>query len=141
MIAIGDGIAASTTANWRSGSFSPLAPGGQNVNKVASAVQLRFDARRSKSLPEDVRDRLERLAGGRLTNDGVIVITAARFSSQERNRADARARLAELIRRATIKPKPRRPTRVPAAARRERLAAKARRGRIKAARGRPEPGD
>ena len=140
MIAVGDGIAIDDN-ELEERFILASGPGGQNVNKVASAVQLRFDARRSKSLPEDVRDRLERLAGGRLTNDGVIVITAARFSSQERNRADARARLAELIRRATIKPKPRRPTRVPAAARRERLEAKARRGRIKAARGRPEPGD
>jgi ribosome-associated protein len=116
-------------------------PGGQNVNKVASAVQLRFDVRGSKNLPDDVRQRLERLAGGRLTSEGVIVITAARFASQERNRADARARLTELIRRAAVKPKPRRPTRVPTAARRERLEAKARRSRVKTARGRPGPDD
>ncbi|HXQ47069.1 MAG TPA: aminoacyl-tRNA hydrolase, partial [Caulobacteraceae bacterium] len=83
----------------------------------------------------------ERLAGGRLTSEGVIVITAARFASQERNRADARARLTELIRRAAVKPKPRRPTRVPTAARRERLEAKARRSRVKTARGRPGPDD
>ncbi|HXQ11068.1 MAG TPA: alternative ribosome rescue aminoacyl-tRNA hydrolase ArfB [Caulobacteraceae bacterium] len=140
MIAVGDGIAIDEK-ELEERFILASGPGGQNVNKVASAVQLRFDARRSKSLPDDVRHRLERLAGGRLTNDGVIVITAARFSSQERNRADARARLAELIRRATIKPKPRRPTRVPAAAKRERLQAKMRRGRIKAARGRPGPDD
>jgi ribosome-associated protein len=136
VIAIGDGIAIDEK-ELEERFILASGPGGQNVNKVASAVQLRFDARGSKSLPDDVRHRLERLAGGRLTNDGVIVITAARFASQERNRADARARLAELIRRATIKPKPRRPTRVPAAAKRERLQAKARRSRIKAARGRP----
>jgi ribosome-associated protein len=114
-------------------------PGGQNVNKVASAVQLRFDARRSPSLPADVRARLERLAGGRLTGDGVIVITAARFASQERNRADARARLAELIRRAAVPPKVRRPTRPTPASRRARLEAKARRASQKALRARPGP--
>jgi ribosome-associated protein len=112
-------------------------PGGQNVNKVASAVQLRFDVRRSPNLPNDVRHRLERLAGGRLTTDGVIVITAARFASQERNRADARQRLAELILRAAVKPKVRRATRPPAAARRQRLEGKLRRGQVKAARGKP----
>src|SRR5262252_940309 len=86
-------------------------PGGQNVNKVASAVQLRFDARRSPSLPDDVRARLEGLAGSRLTKDGVIVITAQRHRTQERNRDDALARLIDLIRRAAIPPVPRRPTR------------------------------
>src|SRR5579864_6503790 len=79
-------------------------PGGQNVNKVASAVQLRFDARGSPSLPEPVRRRLERLAGNRVTQDGVLVITARRFRSQERNRADALARLVALIRRAAAPP-------------------------------------
>jgi ribosome-associated protein len=112
-------------------------PGGQNVNKVASAVQLRFDVRRSPSLAGDVRQRLERLAGGRLTTDGVIVITAARFASQERNRADARQRLIALIERAAIRPKVRRATRPPAAARRQRLEGKLRRGQVKAARGKP----
>src|SRR5215217_3661254 len=86
-------------------------PGGQNVNKVASAVQLRFDVRRSPSLPEDVRVRLERLAGRRLTADGVIVITAQRHRTQERNREDALERLVGLIREATERPKPRRATR------------------------------
>jgi ribosome-associated protein len=136
VIAIGDGIAIDEK-ELEERFILASGPGGQNVNKVASAVQLRFDARGSKSLPDDVRQRLERLAGGRLTSDGVIVITAARFASQERNRADARARLAELIGRAAVKPKPRRPTRVPTAARRERLEAKARRSRVKTARGRP----
>ena len=86
-------------------------PGGQNVNKVATAVQLRFDARGSPSLPDAVRLRLERLAGSRLTKDGVIVIFADRFRTQERNRADALDRLIHLIRRAAEVPKPRRPTR------------------------------
>ena len=106
-------------------------PGGQNVNKVASAVQLRFDVRRSPSLPEPVRTRLERLGGHRVSQDGVLVITAQRFRSQERNRADALARLVALIRRAATPPTPRRPTRPSAAARERRLAAKARRARLK----------
>ena len=80
-------------------------PGGQNVNKVSTAVQLRFDVRRSRSLPDDVRQRLEQLAGRRLTNEGVIVITANRFRSQARNREDARARLVALIREAAVPPK------------------------------------
>jgi ribosome-associated protein len=112
-------------------------PGGQNVNKTSSAVQLRFDARRSPSLPDDVSARLQRLAGSRLTGDGVIVITAARFSSQERNRADARQRLVELIQRAAVRPTVRRATRPSAAARRERVDAKTRRGEIKSRRGKP----
>ena len=81
-------------------------PGGQNVNKVATAVQLRFDVRGSPSLPQDVRERLERLAGRRLTADGVLVITAARFRTQARNRQDARERLLDLIRRAAEPPPP-----------------------------------
>src|SRR2546421_1545751 len=85
-------------------------PGGQNVNKLASAVQLRFDARRSPSLPHDVRLRLERLAGRRLTNDGIVVITAQRHRTQERNRQDALDRLIELMRRAAIAPTPRKST-------------------------------
>src|SRR6202162_5142609 len=83
-------------------------PGGQNVNKLATAVQLRFDVRRSPSLPDDVRARLERLAGRRLTNDGVLVITAQSHRTQERNRADALDRLIELIRQAAVRPGPRR---------------------------------
>jgi ribosome-associated protein len=106
-------------------------PGGQNVNKVASAVQLRFDAHGSPSLPESVKARLVRLAGQRATQDGVIVITAQRFRSQERNRQDAFERLVALIRRAAEPPKPRRKTRPSAAQREERLAAKARRGTLK----------
>jgi ribosome-associated protein len=84
-------------------------PGGQNVNKVASAVQLRFDARRA-GLPFDLHARLEALAGSRLTKDGVIVITARQFRDQQRNRADARARLVELLRAASVVPKKRKPT-------------------------------
>lgn len=106
-------------------------PGGQNVNKVASATQLRFDVRRSPSLPEPVRARLERLAGSRLTTDGVLVITAQRFRSQERNREDARGRLVALIRRAAEPPRPRRKTRPGAAQREARLAAKSRRAAVK----------
>lgn len=106
-------------------------PGGQNVNKLASAAQLRFDLRGSASLPEAVKARLARLAGHRLTQDGVIVITAQRFRSQERNRDDALARLVALIRRAAEPPKPRRATRPSAAQRQARLAAKARRGAVK----------
>jgi ribosome-associated protein len=112
-------------------------PGGQNVNKVASAAQLRFDARHSPSLPEAVRTRLERLAGSRLTTDGVLVITARRFRSQERNRADARDRLIALIRRAAEPPRPRRKTRPGTAQREERLATKARRATVKQQRRKP----
>lgn len=110
-------------------------PGGQNVNKVSSAVQLRFDARRSRALPDDVAVRLMRLAGAKLTQDGVIVITAQRHRDQARNRADALDRLIELIRAAVPRPVVRRPTRPTAAAQQRRLAGKARRAGIKAMRG------
>ena len=106
-------------------------PGGQNVNKVASAVQLRFDVRRSPSLPQDVRGRLERLAGSRLTRDGVIVITAQRYRAQARNREDALARLLDLIRRAAHPPLRRRATKPPAAAREHRIESKKRRAGVK----------
>jgi ribosome-associated protein len=106
-------------------------PGGQNVNKLASAVQLRFDARRSPSLPDDVRTRLERLAGRRLTRDGVIVITAQRHRTQERNRQDALDRLVELIRQAAVPPVPCRATRPTAGSRERRLESKKRRASIK----------
>ena len=106
-------------------------PGGQNVNKVASAVQLRFHIRRSRSLPEAVRTRLEQLGGHRVSQDGVLVITAQRFRSQERNRSDALSRLVALIRRAATPPRPRRRTVPSAAARERRLAAKTRRARLK----------
>jgi len=114
-------------------------PGGQNVNKVATAVQLRFDVRRSPSLPPAVRARLERLAGRRLTREGVLVITARRHRSQERNRDDARARLVELIRRAAVPPTPRRPTRPSAGARERRLESKGKRAELKRQRRAPEP--
>ena len=106
-------------------------PGGQNVNKVSSAVQLRFDARRSPSLPNDVAIRLMRLAGSRLTKEGVIVIVAQEYRDQSRNRAEARERLADLIRQAAVKPTPRRKTKVPKAAKRQRVDEKKRRGGIK----------
>src|SRR5690349_25111238 len=109
MIAITDTLALDDTEISES-FIRASGPGGQNVNKVASAVQLRFDARRSPSLPPEVRERVERLAGQRLTQDGVIVITAQRFRSQERNRQDALARLVALLRRAATPPRPRRPT-------------------------------
>ena len=100
-------------------------PGGQNVNKVATAVQLRFDTRRSPSLPEDVRARLVKLAGRKLTQEGVLVITAQRYRTQERNRQDALERLVALLRRAAVRPAPRRPTKPTANARRRRLEAEA----------------
>jgi ribosome-associated protein len=106
-------------------------PGGQNVNKLSTAVQLRFDVRRSPSLSGDVRARLERLAGGRLTRDGTLVITAQRHRTQARNRADALDRLVELIRQAAVAPLKRRPTRPTAASRERRIDGKKRRGGIK----------
>ncbi|HYB09317.1 MAG TPA: alternative ribosome rescue aminoacyl-tRNA hydrolase ArfB [Alphaproteobacteria bacterium] len=106
-------------------------PGGQNVNKVATAVELRFDVRRSPSLPPGVRARLERLAGRRLTQHGVLIITAQRHRTQARNRDEAMAKLIELIRRAEKPPTPRRPTKPTAAARRRRLDGKIRRGATK----------
>ncbi len=106
-------------------------PGGQNVNKVETAVQLRFDVRNSPSLPDYVKEKLERIAGRRMTNDGVLVITAQRFRSQDRNREDAVERLVELIRQATERPKARRPTRPTLASKKRRLEAKGRRSDIK----------
>ncbi|THD48592.1 MAG: aminoacyl-tRNA hydrolase [Bradyrhizobium sp.] len=113
-------------------------PGGQNVNKVASAVELRFDARRSPSLPADVAVKLMKLAGSRLTLEGVIVIFAQRFSSQPRNREDARERLAALIVKAQERDKPRRATRPTKASKTRRLDEKSRRGAIKSLRGKAE---
>jgi ribosome-associated protein len=110
-------------------------PGGQNVNKLATAVQLRFDVRHSPSLPHEVRARLERLAGRRLTRDGVLVITAQRHRTQERNRDDALTRLVELIRAAAVRPTPRRATRPTLGSKVRRLEGKKRRGGIKALRG------
>jgi ribosome-associated protein len=116
-------------------------PGGQNVNKIASAVQLRFDVRHSLSLPDSVRMRLERLAGHRLTRDGVLVITAQRHRTQERNRADARERLCELIREAATPPVPRRPTRPTRASKERRIETKKRRATIKGLRRAKPPQD
>jgi ribosome-associated protein len=106
-------------------------PGGQNVNKVSSAVQLRFDARQSPSLPNDVALRLMRLAGKRLTKEGVIVIVAQAHRDQTRNRAEARERLFALIRQAAVRPKTRRATKVPKAQKRQRLEGKRHRSDIK----------
>jgi len=110
-------------------------PGGQNVNKVATAVQLRFNAAGSPSLPDDVRDRLARLAGRRMTEGGVLIIDARRFRTQERNRQDAIERLAALIRKACEKPKPRRPTKPTASSRQRRLETKRIRSEAKRRRG------
>ena len=106
-------------------------PGGQNVNKVATAVQLRFDVGNSSSLPDDVRERLIRLAGRRVTEGGVLIIDARRFRTQERNRQDAMDRLLQLIRKATEKPKPRRKTRPTVASKMRRLETKRTRGKTK----------
>lgn len=109
-------------------------PGGQHVNTTSTAVQLRFDVRRSPSLPEDVRHRLERLAGRRLTRDGVLVLVAQGHRSQLRNREEALARLIELIREATHKPAPRVKTKVSRAAKRRRVDDKKRHGTVKSLR-------
>ncbi len=106
-------------------------PGGQNVNKLATAVQLRFDVRHSPSLPDDVRARLERLAGSRLTRDGVLVIAAQRHRTQARNREDALDRLIALIRQAAVVPVKRRPTAPTKASRERRIENKKRRAGIK----------
>jgi ribosome-associated protein len=106
-------------------------PGGQNVNKVSTAVQLRFDARGSESLSPEVYYRLKKLAGKRLTEDGVLIIQARRFRSQEKNRQDALDRLVALIRKAAQKPKPRKKTRPTRASKERKLAAKQLRGRLK----------
>jgi ribosome-associated protein len=106
-------------------------PGGQNVNKVATAVQLRFDAAHSPSLPEEVRQRLIDLAGKRVTGEGVLIIDARRFRSQELNRQDAIDRLVTLIRKATEKPEPRHRTKPPFASKEQRMDTKRRRGEIK----------
>ena len=116
-------------------------PGGQNVNKLSTAVQLRFDVRHSPSLPDDVSARLQRLAGKRLTREGVLVITAQRHRTQERNRQDARERLFELIRQAAVVPVKRRPTRPTKASRQRRLDSKKLRARTKGLRQARPPTD
>ena len=110
-------------------------PGGQNVNKVETAVQLRFDVANSPSLPDPVKARLKARAGRRMTQDGILVIMAQRFRSQERNREDARNRLVELIRDASVAPARRVPTRPTLGSKKRRLEAKAKRGEIKTLRG------
>ncbi len=111
-------------------------PGGQNVNKVSTAVELRFDLRASTSIPDYARDKLKRLAGRRLTIDGIIVIQADRFRSQEQNRADARSRLIELIEASLERPKLRIKTKASRGAREERIKAKTVRGKVKKMRSR-----
>lgn len=111
-------------------------PGGQNVNKVSTAVELRFEAARSPNLPEAVKRRLQRLAGRRWTKDGAVVIQVEETRSQARNREIARERLVELIRKATVKPKRRIPTKPTLGSKRRRLKAKKERGEKKALRGR-----
>jgi ribosome-associated protein len=111
-------------------------PGGQNVNKVSTAVELRFDVRASPSLPDNVSARLQRLAGSRLTDDGVLIIRAERFRTQERNREDARERLFELIRKACVTPKRRIPTKPSRAAKKKRADDKTKRSRVKQLRSR-----
>ena len=106
-------------------------PGGQNVNKVSTAVQLRFDVGNSPSLPGDVRTRLIRLAGRRITQDGILLIEARQHRTQERNREDAVARLVELIRQATLRPKPRKKTKPSRAAKEKRIEGKKQRGKVK----------
>lgn len=105
-------------------------PGGQNVNKVATAVQLRFDVMNS-SLPEELKTRLIHLAGGRITNESILIIEAKRFRTQEQNRTDAIRRFVELVRKAAAKPKPRKKTKPTQASREERLKEKKRRGELK----------
>jgi ribosome-associated protein len=116
-------------------------PGGQNVNKVSTAVQLRFDVRRSRSLPEAIRARLVNLAGNRMTSDGILVITAERFRSQARNREDARERLLTMIRKAAAPLRSRRPTRLPPAAKKRRQERKRQRSSIKLLRRAPAADD
>ncbi len=109
-------------------------PGGQNVNKVATAVQLRFDVANTTSLPDEVRERLVRLAGKRMTEAGILIITARRFRTQEKNRRDAVDRLVNLIRKATETPKPRIKTKIPPGVNERRLQEKRRRSQIKQSR-------
>ena len=112
-------------------------PGGQHVNTTSSAVQLRFDVRGSPSLPNDVSIRLQKLAGSRLTQDGVLILIAQKYRTQERNREDALARLVALIQEAAIPPVPRRPTRPTLSSKKRRLESKGKRSEVKSLRGKP----
>jgi ribosome-associated protein len=114
-------------------------PGGQNVNKVSTSVQLRFDVKNSAALPDEVRERLLKLGGNRITSEGVLIIEAKRYRTQEQNRADAVNRLITLVQRATEKPKDRKATKPSGAAKKRRLDSKKRRGEIKRMRGAPPP--
>lgn len=116
-------------------------PGGQNVNKVATAVELRFDIRNAPSIDEDIKARLEKLAGQRLTLDGVVIIFAQKHRTQEMNREDARERLFELIRKAAKRPVIRRPTRPTLASKKRRVESKVKRGGLKGLRGKPSGDD
>ena len=116
-------------------------PGGQNVNKVATAVQLRFDVARAASLSDEVKQRLRALAGSRMTDEGILVIDARAFRTQSQNREDARERLTDLVRRALVRPKRRKKTKPSRAAKERRIESKKRRGETKAARGRPRGDD
>ena len=136
MIAVTDQISiAEEELVWRAALAS--GPGGQAVNKTSTAVELRFDVRASPSLAGEVKARLRRLAGNRMTKEGVLVLFAQSHRSQELNRRDAEARLVELIRQAAVRPKVRRPTRPTLASKTRRLEAKTRRGSVKANRGKP----
>lgn len=116
-------------------------PGGQNVNKVSTAVQLRFDVRNSPSLPDDIKERLYKIAGSRMTNDGILVIEAKRFRTQESNRQDSIYRLIELIAKAAVKPKARKATKPTVESRKVRVESKRRRGQVKSMRRLPPGGD
>ncbi|WP_431859294.1 alternative ribosome rescue aminoacyl-tRNA hydrolase ArfB [Azospirillum sp.] len=112
-------------------------PGGQHVNKTETAVQLRFDVRNSPNIPDDVKARLAKLAGSRMTQDGVLIIQADGYRSQLRNREDALERLIDLIRDASVPPKPRRPTKPTFGSQQRRLEGKAVRSQVKKMRGKP----
>ncbi|HWU78463.1 MAG TPA: alternative ribosome rescue aminoacyl-tRNA hydrolase ArfB [Caulobacter sp.] len=116
-------------------------PGGQHVNKTSTAIELRFDVRNSPALPEDVKARLETLAGSRLTQDGVLILFSQGSRSQEMNRQDALERLVELIRRATEKPKPRKATKPTYSSKLKRLEGKTKRATVKSMRGKPRGDD